>query len=253
MSLSMANYRRRRRTSPILELDNLLTYTDFTDEGRITFESDNKSVSSVDQTLGSLGFTNSEDTNLEFDASLFGGVGGVKLVDNNGDIRSDGVTGSPATTSFGLVLNVPTFVDSRSFLSFGSATIGNSSARLVHSTVGRLRWGRDAGSGFPIICDTGSDGLFFIIGRIDDLGNDPDPSMVITVYDLTGDVTDEEATFEPDVAYEQDYIWLGDRGADTDGVDDAGYAEYFQTTDYLTDEEVIKIMEYWQGKYKNVS
>lgn len=233
---------RANNGNPIMMLNNMIHYSDFSKNSKMTFSSGND-ISHISPAKGTVDFVENEPSPMVYDATLFNGRGGMKTTDSESDISYDNAvgSGSPVTTTLGLVAKLPTYSANRSVIAIGTTFSGSSLARIMHIGAGRIGYARDTGLFIPQIFNTGQDNIFICF-----LNFTSSTNLDILALDSSG--TEHTLSLTPDLGYQAPIVWLGDRGVN-DGEAGLEYAEFFQTSTALTANQIERIKQFWKTRY----
>lgn len=225
--------------NPILGLDNVVNFSDFTNQSNYTFSS-GVLIQNVARTLGTVDLAQSDTGEQpEYDSTALDGLGGLKLAagDNHVFYNSGGADSS---LTVGAVFEIPTHSGSNdSLFGIGNSVQLFSSSRVFHTGGNRISFNRKEDTNTEeMINISGDGGRFFVILRFNSAS-----SMDYYANTLTGTNLDPDAGWST-----SQYFYIGDDGSPNGSVNTV-FGEYFQTSDALTDGEIASIINYWSGRY----
>ena len=218
--------------SPILNWDNVTNYTDFTKEDAYTYSS-GVDISTVANVIGTHTLTGAN--NAQYDSTLFSGRGGARNTTNLSVMTYSANFTPTNTQTFGGVVWLPTWIADGWLMNFGF----RSDAALFHDLAGLIRWYRNEATGLEDVYNDADLLPVLIIGR-----QNGDSLVDFFVNSLTA-----SSSFDPkNTLGTQNEVRLGARTA-ADGAVNAGWGEWFQTSDVKTNEEIADTMRYWDTRF----
>ena len=236
------------------DLDNIISYTDFTDQDEYSFSS-GVVVDTVNTKEGSItSWTVGGSTGVEYDSAAFDGKGGMKLTTIE-DWLYYGQNFTPdATQTIAFVCNIPVY-DASNYgsddigimVSLGSTGFSRDEAHLYHTDRGLYNWGQDDDSGngfFERVGNLADDNLKIVVIRFNSA----------TSADFFFDDFTQVVNLDPNNQFfdtgEVNRLRFGDRAPSTDnGAKDMVVAECIHLDDAIADNEVKNLINYWRNKY----
>ncbi len=220
--------------NPIMELDNLISYFDLTNQNAYTFSS-GVIIQSIAAKFGTINMENYNSP--EYDSTAFGGLGGMKITTLNDAVRYDADFTTTATQTVGFICDIPDYAANQRIFAFGNGTNRSTNCAVLHYKAGGFSYQRNEVSASESFVNLNYDGVMAIILRFNDA----------TSVDCFTNTLGSEYNLDPLVDYSTyGRLYLGETQGGNVG---AHFGEMFHTSDVLSDEEIADILAYWNKRF----